>query len=301
MRKFLFILGFVLAMTSGAMAQSSEDEFNELDAVRENLLEQANRYKFESLAQSNDPVDLRLHDESLLNWTNPVRGADLGITVIWKDEGLPLAFVTLFTAGGSTRHSLTSLSEFPLRVNYEGKKTWTPTPGVVWREWEPKKTSIAKTEALRMVQMKAIAGQFEFRLKPGGNPSVLELMSEPLHRFKSEKHGTLDGALFAFAEGNDAEVLFMVRADETSRTWKYACARCGWFEMTGTVKSKPVWKVNPVKSERTKPGTQPYMNSPYLSGSPPIAEANYVGFDDQEVVGGVIEPAEQPAEQPSKE
>ena len=208
MRKSLLILGFLLAMTSGAIAQSTENEFNELDAVRENLLQQARAYKFES--KSDHPVDLSLHDESLLNWTNPKRGADLGITVLWKDEGLPLAFVTLFTAGGSTRHSLTSLSEFPLRATYEGKPTWTPTPGVAWREWEPGKTSIAKTEALRMGQMKKIAGQFQFRLNPSGNVSMLELMAEPLHRFKSKKHGALDGALFAFAEGNDAEVLFIL-------------------------------------------------------------------------------------------
>ena len=274
MRKSLLIIGLLLAMASGAMAQSSENEFNELDAVREGLLEQANRYKFVSLPTAGKPVDLSLHDESLLNWTNPLRGADLGITVLWKDKGLPLAFVTLFTAGGTTKHSLTSLSEFPLRVNYEGDPTWTPQPGIVWREWEPKKTSIAKTEALRMVQMKAIAGQFEFQLKPGGKVSLLELMSEPLHRFKSKKHGALDGALFAFAEGNDAEVLLILRADETSRTWKYACARCGWFEMSGTVKDQQVWKVNRVKTTNPQPGPQPYMNSPYLSGSPPLAKGN---------------------------
>ena len=293
MRIALLILAFLLLMASGLRAQSNEDEFNELDVVREKLVSQAKMYKFEAVSTSGQPADLSLHDESLLNWTNPIRGADLGITMLWKDEGLPLAFVTLFTAGGSTRHSLTSLSEFPLRASYDGKSTWTPTPGIVWRQWKSREVSVAKTEALRMTQMKEIAGQFEFKLHPKIGGKLLTLLPEPLHRFSSKKHGAPDGALFAFAEGNDAEVLLILRADETSRTWKYACARCGWFEMAGTVKGQPVWKVNSVKVAKAKPGPQPYMDSPYLSGSPPITEANSVAFDDQQAIGGIVEPTKQ--------
>ena len=67
MRKSLLVMTLLLSIAAGAMAQSTEDEFNELDAVRENLISQAELYKFESKAKIDQPVVLSLHKESLLN------------------------------------------------------------------------------------------------------------------------------------------------------------------------------------------------------------------------------------------
>lgn len=250
-------------------------------AVRAELFEQAKSYKFQSTANVHEPVDLKLIERSVLNWTNPIRHADTGIVVIWEDEGLPLAFGTLFSTGRSYRHSLTSISQFPLGATYQGKATWTPTPGVTWQEWKDEKTSIAKSKALRMVQMRSIARQFEFRLKSGDDVKRLRLMPQPLLRFKSEKHGVLDGAVMAFAEGNDAEVVFVLRADEDAKTWQYGCARCGWFAMSGHIKDKEIWKVNRVRSASTRMMTKRYMSSPYLSSDAPIADSRSVAYDDQ--------------------
>ena len=59
-------------------------------AVRAELFEQAKSYKFQSTANVHEPVDLKLIERSVLNWTNPIRHADTGIVVIWEDEGVIL-------------------------------------------------------------------------------------------------------------------------------------------------------------------------------------------------------------------
>jgi len=112
---------------AGAKAQAYDGESIVANSVRALLFRQANEYKFEAKTTAGKPVTLSMHEHSLLNWTNPVRGADLGIIVVWKDEGLPLAYGTMFTRGSGTTHSLTSLSEFSLQTTYQGKLTWTLT------------------------------------------------------------------------------------------------------------------------------------------------------------------------------
>ncbi len=248
-------------------------------SMREKFMRQARDYELHSLAIAGEPVELSFHEQSLLNWTNQIRGADQGINVLWKDEGLPMAFGTLFQIGGSIRHSLTSLSEYPLRGIYRGEGSWTPVPGIEWQPWKSGKVTIAKTEALRMVQMKDIAKQFEFRLKSDGKLTELDLIPEPLHRFSSKKHGVVDGVVMAFAEGTDAEALLVLRADENDNTWKYACARCGWYEMSGTVDGRQVWKVNPVHSVNAQSGDLRFLKSPYVSGRPPFERDTRAGFD----------------------
>lgn len=284
MRNSAFILVvLVLATASGAQTvqtQSPDSKSNHAKSVRAKLFLQAKDYQFESRAKADKPVKLSLCDRSLLNWTNPLRAADLGIIALWEDEGLPLAIGTIYTIGPRYVHSLTSLSEYPLHANYQGKPAWTPSPGVKWHEWKAKPKSIAISEALRKVQMRAIARQFEFQLKNGTRAKSLRLMPEPLHRFKSKKHGVLDGAVLAFAEGNDAEAVMILRADETDETWKYAFARAGYFEMTGSLKGKQVWKVNHVRSANA--GTRQYIDSPYVSSSVPVSDATAVWFDGGE-------------------
>ena len=282
MRNAAFTLAVSLAMASAAVAQAPDAEQDDAKSIRTTLFQQAEAYKFESRAKDADPVELNLHERSLLNWTNPLRAADVGIIVIWEDEGLPLAFGTLFNRGPTHMHSLTSLSEFPLHATYQDKTAWTPTPGVTWQKWEGNPNTVAPSKAVRMVQMRAIARQFEVRHRSGQAVKNLRLMPEPLHRFKSEKHKVVDGAILAFAEGTDAETMIILRADETDQSWKFACARCGYFEMTALVDERVVWKVDPVRSTNARTGVRQYRTSPYISSISPISQARSVSFDDRE-------------------
>jgi len=112
-----------------------------------------------------------------------------------------------------------------------------------------------------------------------GNTSELLLIPEPLHRFQSKKHGVIDGALFAFAEGDDSEALLILRADEKDKTWKFACGRSGYYEMSGRAKGRQVWKVTHVESADATAEPKRYLKAPYISSSDTIANARWVFFD----------------------
>src|SRR5207247_6310491 len=56
---------------------------------------------------------------------------------------------------------------------------------------------------------------------------------QPIHRYESAKQRVVDGALFAFAEVTDPEVLVMVEVfkEGPASKWRYALARMNNHEM----------------------------------------------------------------------
>ena len=56
----------------------------------------------------------------------------------------------------------------------------------------------------------------------------LRLLTQPLYRYEHKEGQVLDGALFAFAEGTDPELLLLVEARQRKdqpAEWQYAPAR----------------------------------------------------------------------------
>ena len=92
-RSSLIILALSLSIASGTRAQAPDVEPDVSKSIRETLFAQGKAFEFESRARTDEPAKLRLHDRSLLNWTNPLRFADVGIVVLWEDEGLSLIHI----------------------------------------------------------------------------------------------------------------------------------------------------------------------------------------------------------------
>lgn len=270
----LFCLAAVPVVPDAAVAQTDSEELPEYSAkeVRQSLLLQAKDYVITS-----GKTKLKMAEDSLLNWSNPSRTTEQGVLMVWSDDGMPMAMATLFTyawQGVKLKHELISLSENPLQATYLSQTAWTPKRGgIKWEKFVPSKSnkSLAKVSSLksrRLAQMRSIAREFDVEMVnnyEGNRKSKLRLMSEPVHRFASKKHGTVDGAVFAYCISTDPETLLLVRATEDGE-WQCAFAPSNECQMSVSRSSKRVWHMDFINGMRGNYiGTQPQMTFPYMS------------------------------------
>ena len=86
--------------------------------------------------------------------------------------------------------------------------------------------------ALRLRQMKDLAGQFTAACDPsrsGGwtNRHALRLLTTPVYRYSEPTSDITDGALFAFAQGTNPEVLIQIEAIRAAGTESWRLRRRG--------------------------------------------------------------------------
>lgn len=243
--------------------------------IRRTLVRQAQDYDIR--AAKGGPA-WKLHTKSLLNWNNPGRSTEQGVLMVWLDEGMPMVLASLFTydwLGTKTKHEFISLASTGLEVELGGEVAWTPSrPGVKWIPFEGKggagRASVGlagNSKGRRMTQMRSIARRFEVRLKnpETNNVAPLRLMSQPVFRFESKKHNTLDGAIFSFCVATDPEAFLLMRANE-ERKWEFAFVQSIDWEVSAWLSKKKVWSVERVVGHHNNLiGNPLFISDPYVS------------------------------------
>jgi len=187
---------------------------------------------------------LKLQTAPVLKYTNPVRtGGQHGAVYVWTLDGSPAAIGSIWSTapageGGrrSVSHEFQSLLSQPIasrhapRVGRRG-----PIP-----DWRSRAAGIelrdvagaaapAATPTARIVQMRRLAKQFSAQIAVSDDEpqSDLRLLTQPLFRYSSSSAGAIDGALFAFVQATDPELVLLIEARETRAgpRWRYAPAR----------------------------------------------------------------------------
>lgn len=189
---------------------------------------------------------LTLKKEPLLRWANPVSGIKDGTVFVWTYEGRPHAAAQIFRVpSGTWLQEYQSLSPDGLTASSERNVFWKPEkrgiqmPSV--KDAKPPRNS----KALRLVQMKNIVRQFSAKeLFEDREPYVLRLQSNPLLRYTSPKQKIVDGALFAFTNGTDPEVLVLVEltGTEESPEWQIGFAPLTSYSAEVRKQKSVVWK-----------------------------------------------------------
>ncbi len=218
---------------------------------------------------------LTLQPMPVLQYTNPERGFQQhGAFYVWTYQGRPLCIGSIWSNIPAddpqhrwVAHELHSLAAGSLRSQHEprrGKRgpvpQWvTEQPGIVWADFKDAPQPADKP-TLRLVQMRRIAEAFTARISNASNEKEgeLRLLTKPLYRYPADVTGAIDGALFAFVQGTDPEVLVLIEATETNGQpgWRYAFAR--FTHTTATVKraGQTVWEC---------PNAEPYVGqNPYF-------------------------------------
>jgi hypothetical protein len=140
---------------------------------------------------------------------------------------------------------------------------WSPkTAGVEFKD-VPGAPKPAKTQAERLRQMKAIAERFNARMTgwrgDDTDQEELRLLPRPLYRYdlKSAKDPNLvDGGLFAYVQGTDAEAVLVLEAVGTNKesAWQYAFVRATSGGLEVKLGSEVVWT-----AEKAPPNRNPTL------------------------------------------
>jgi hypothetical protein len=255
----MFALRFTLvALLSvwGALAAAAQDSAQKSSPEQRLIFARkaAREYRFRVGDQGKPEVTLQA--EPLLRWINKVIREDDGMLFLWTEgnKGRPVAAAQFFLQETQWHHEFQSLSADGFLANLEGGdgRGWT---------WEPSRAGLtfvradrigppADSASARLRQMKTIAERFTGAVDTDGNfknPEQLRLLTTPIYRYSATAQGILDGAVFAFVQGTNPEVLMLVEADATApaaTVWRYGFARMSCFFLRVHQGSELVWKAD---------------------------------------------------------
>jgi len=211
-----------------------------------------------------------LKPKTVMKWRNVTRGPEGGaIMVIWPHNGRPIAMAGIFQWKGKICHEFDSLSRSnKLIARDKDRAIWSPKEAGVEFKPVPSAAEPAKTAAARLLQMKDIATQFKATFTGWGKDNTdqeeLRLLPTPVYRYElakpNEPDGDLvDGALFAYVQGTDPEVILLLEAIGTAKKaeWQYAFARATSGGLVVKRGDEIVWTA--VKNPPSQKSTHPHL------------------------------------------
>jgi hypothetical protein len=206
-----------------------------------------------------DGTALDTPKESVLKWTNPSAGRVYGNTYVWLQEGRPVAASCLFRYFDPFRSfngELVALAGTKLVAKRNDKIVWQPQDEWKWHAI-PGSPSPAATANLRLVQMRALAGEFavevlDTRNTPKGEDQTPRLLPKPIYRYDSERTKMVDGGLYAFVLGTDPELLLLLECDAAAAKpeWRFGVGRMNRYQIRLKRKGETVWEVPAIKDNR---------------------------------------------------
>lgn len=176
-----------------------------------------------------------------------------GEVYVWTHQGAAAVVGCAFSgperAGGrNILIELHSLSPGPLVASGGGGRGWQPEEAGLDLMPVPDAPIPARTESLRLTQMRNIARRFSANITEKENNWELRLLPQPLYRYKptDKTSPVVDGAVFAYVwtTSTDPEVLLVVEAHRTDSglAWRYAPARFTSRECWVNHQGREVWR-----------------------------------------------------------
>jgi hypothetical protein len=221
------------------------------------MRESAERYRV-TTRNDTDEAPATLEDEPLLRWTNPQRGSPDGIVYLWTRKGRPVAALCVYPNNGAFDHEWQSLAESPLEASFPEGVTWKPSnPGLTFVP-VPDAPPVADTAQLRLSQMRSLARRFSGWVYKPPETQQIRLLTQPIYRYPDDTPDAIDGAVFAYVQGTDPEVLllFEARQDADALRWYYAYARMSSVYLEVRDGDRVVWSVEP---DWSHDAGRPYM------------------------------------------
>ena len=253
------VLLSLLVIAQPGPARTADAETAEADERLTFMKDSARVYEF---SRDDGRAKLPLRDEPLLRWNNPVSDVKDGLLVLWTEPaGRPVAAAQVFLAAGSDTlwlHEFQSLADEGFTVERDNRTVWAPESAGVQMRPVPDAPPPAETPVGRLVQMRAIAKEFQASDDfEGKSRWELRLMPQPLHRYGAKDGTVRDGALFVFAHGTDPEVFLLLeaRTEDGKTTWHYGLAPMTSYAVTASLRDEEVWSADtrPAPHEQDSP------------------------------------------------
>ena len=169
---------------------------------------------------------------------------------VWTNRGRPevaACFYTYQPRGNEEMldHEFQSLAAGRVTAERRNEVVWNPARAGTEIRPVPDAAEPAETAGVRLRQMRALATEFKAFFDLPDNRSELRLLPQPLYRYESTAPELLDGAMFAFVQATDPEVLLLVEArmHDGRFRWHYGLARMSMVNLRAAHKEQEVWKV----------------------------------------------------------
>ncbi|MBS0205639.1 MAG: hypothetical protein JSS49_22275 [Planctomycetes bacterium] len=186
----------------------------------------------------------------LLRYTDATRQQDESVLWLWTDRERPMALMAIEyypkpPHGPRWLYEIVSLSESKIGVKREAIDWKAQRPGAVRNE-VPDGPEPSDKPALRLIQARKLRQRFTAHEKtPVEGRIELRPLTNPIYRYRDEESGVVDGAIFAFANGTNPEVLLVLEARQDagskSAVWKYGFAQMTGGEVYASLDEREVW------------------------------------------------------------
>jgi hypothetical protein len=255
-----------MALSATVRAREPEVDRSRRDAQFAVLTEQVPAY---SLTLANSQTSFELVPDPLLRWSNPLRDTPDGAVFLWTRDGRAAAIMCAFWRNDREyKHEFQSLSDGPVEMTLDGESVWAPQEPGVTSAADPDSLAVARKRSLRLTQMRRIARQYTASVGSPDEPvRELRLLPQPLYRYKEQvaAPGVVDGAVFAWVESTDPEILLLLEArsdaDDQNR-WHVAFARMSRWRQFVTYNGQTVWSCEWVAGS----ANEPYVVLSYSAG-----------------------------------
>jgi hypothetical protein len=198
------------------------------------------------------PRKFALRTAPVLRWSQPVRGGDDGAVYVWLDQGRPAVIGSIFAWPRDdglrvVAHEMHALTSAPMRAAYKGNDVWTLADPALEMKRISGVAAPAASATQRLAQMRTLGRDFTATSIARDNREwELRLLAQPLYRYELKDHPELlDGAILAFVQGTDPEILLILEArrDGDKLYWQYALARFSDLKLFVKHFNAEVWNV----------------------------------------------------------
>ena len=193
-----------------------------------------------------------LRTAPVLRWSQPVRGGDDGAVYVWLDRGRPAVIGSIFAwpRDDGLRvvvHEMHAFTSGPMQAAYKGSDVWALEKPALEFKRASGSAAPAASAAQRLAQMRTLGREFAANsIDRDDREWELRLLAQPLYRYELKDHPELiDGAILAFVQGTDPEILLILEAcrDGDKSYWQYALARFSDFRLLVKYNGAEVWRV----------------------------------------------------------
>ena len=204
----------------------------------------------------------QMASQPLLNWTNPVSGSIRGRVYLWTHGGIPSMIGSIYKYDEQSHVSseMHALSPRPITGKSGQGVSWKVDQASIEFKTLPNGGSPGASRAARLAQMRDLARRFNAsRSDPDKNNWDLRLLGRPLYRYPETTVNGADGALFAFVQGTNPDVILIIESEAASgATWKYALARMHRNELHVNLDHMPIQQFPALTIQDLSTKVQPY-------------------------------------------
>jgi hypothetical protein len=218
--------------------------------------------------QSNDKwTKVKRIEKPLLMFGDDTRGYNAGSLWAWGDKGRPVAVFELFynsiTKGWGS--SITNTSGAKLRASRDGEPWWRDNESDVVLKDVPQAPAAAADASQRQRQLKLLCQKFTGHeiWNPNNSRYELRRIERPVHTYRDEDHGLLEGGLFILANGTNPEILLFLEAradpkEKSKAVWQFMLARSANAELHLEFDGKEVFDLP--RASQNSGVDKPYFN-----------------------------------------